>query len=294
MEASDILKKIRKIEISTKALVNEVFSGEYHSMFKGHGLEFAEVREYQEGDSYKEIDWMVTARMGKPHIKKFNETRELNVLFIVDVSASSQFGTQHQLKSEIIAELTGLLSFSALSNNDKVGLILFSDKIEQYSPPRKGRKNTLKILRDILYFNSVGKQTKIEKAIEFVWKIAKKKSIVFIISDFFDTGYEHSLKILSKKHDVVAFRIIDPTEIELPDAGIIHMQDPETGKTITINSSSNQFRDSFQKYISQQNNEIEKRFKRMKIDFLTIKTNEEYIKNLIKFFKNRVKRLKRG
>ncbi|HPK41227.1 MAG TPA: DUF58 domain-containing protein [Candidatus Cloacimonadota bacterium] len=294
MEASDILKKIRKIEISTKALVNEVFSGEYHSMFKGHGLEFAEVREYQEGDSYKEIDWMVTARMGKPHIKKFNETRELNVLFIVDVSASSQFGTQHQLKSEIIAELTGLLSFSALSNNDKVGLILFSDKIEQYSPPRKGRKNTLKILRDILYFNSVGKQTKIEKAIEFVWKIAKKKSIVFIISDFFDTGYEHSLKILSKKHDVVAFRIIDPTEIELPDAGIIHMQDPETGKTITINSSSNQFRDSFQKYISQQNNEIEKRFKRMKIDFLTIKTNEEYIKNLIKFFKNRAKRLKRG
>ncbi|HQB40236.1 MAG TPA: DUF58 domain-containing protein [Candidatus Cloacimonadota bacterium] len=294
MEASDILKKIRKIEISTKALVNEVFSGEYHSMFKGHGLEFAEVREYQEGDSYKEIDWMVTARMGKPHIKKFNETRELNVLFIVDVSASSQFGTQHQLKSEIIAELTGLLSFSALSNNDKVGLILFSDKIEQYSPPRKGRKNTLKILRDILYFNSVDKQTKIEKAIEFVWKIAKKKSIVFIISDFFDTGYEHSLKILSKKHDVVAFRIIDPTEIELPDAGIIHMQDPETGKTITINSSSNQFRDSFQKYISQQNNEIEKRFKRMKIDFLTIKTNEEYIKNLIKFFKNRVKRLKRG
>ena len=223
MEASEILKKIRKIEITTRALVNEVFSGEYHSMFKGHGLEFAEVREYQEGDSYKEIDWMVTARMGKPHIKKFNETRELNVFFLVDKSASSLYGTYNNIKSDIIAEITALLSFSALSNNDKVGLILFSDQIEQYSPPRKGKRNALKILRDILYYKSDNKGTKIEKATEFVWKISKKRSIIFIISDFYDEGYEHSLRILSRKHDVVAFRIVDPSEITIPEIGRAHV-----------------------------------------------------------------------
>ncbi|MCB5249963.1 MAG: DUF58 domain-containing protein [Candidatus Cloacimonadales bacterium] len=294
MEASEILKKIRKIEITTRALVNEVFSGEYHSMFKGHGLEFAEVREYQEGDSYKEIDWMVTARMGKPHIKKFNETRELNVFFLVDKSASSLYGTYNNIKSDIIAEITALLSFSALSNNDKVGLILFSDQIEQYSPPRKGKRNALKILRDILYYKSDNKGTKIEKATEFVWKISKKRSIIFIISDFYDEGYEHSLRILSRKHDVVAFRIVDPSEITIPDAGIMHMQDPETGKKITVNTSSKRFRENFHSYMNQQSLDLEKNFKKMKIDLLTIKTNEDYIPNLIKFFKNRVKRIRKG
>ncbi|HOD53402.1 MAG TPA: DUF58 domain-containing protein [Candidatus Cloacimonadota bacterium] len=294
MEASEILKRIRKIEISTKALVNEVFSGEYHSMFKGHGLEFAEVREYQDGDSFKEIDWNVTARLGKPHIKKFNETRELSVLFLVDTSASSHFGTVSYLKSEIITELTALLSFSALSNNDKVGLILFSDQIEQFSPPRKGRKNTLKILRDILYFEPKGKGTCIEKAIEFVWKITKKKSVIFIISDFFDKNYEHSLRILSKKHDVVAFRIIDPAELKMPDAGILHFQDPETGHRITVNTSSRKFRELFQASMVKQTLSLEETFKKMKIDLLTIKTDQNYIPNLINFFKSRIKRIKRG
>ncbi len=294
MEASEILKRIRKIEISTKALVNEVFSGEYHSMFKGHGLEFSEVREYQNGDSFKEIDWNVTARLGKPHVKKFNETRELNVLFLVDTSASCHFGSINYLKSDIITELTALLSFSALSNNDKVGLILFSNDIEQFSPPRKGKKNTLKILRDILYFEPKNSGTSIEKAIEFVWKITKKKSIVFIISDFYDNNYQHSLKVLAKKHDVVAFRIVDPLELKFPAAGIIHMIDPETNEKVSIDSDSQKFREFYQAQMLKNTIDIQENFKKMKIDLLTIKTNQNYIPDLINFFKTRIKRIKRG
>lgn len=291
MEASEILKRIRKIEISTKALVNDVFSGEYHSMFKGHGLEFSEVREYQDGDSFKEIDWNVTARLGKPHIKKFNETRELSVLFLVDCSASSQFGTVNYLKSELITELTALLSFSALSNNDKVGLVLFSEEVEQFSPPRKGRKNALKILRDILYYEPKGKGTNLEKAIEFVWKITKKKCIIFIVSDFFDENYQHSLRILAKKHDVVAFRVIDPAESKMPSAGYMHFIDPETQQTITVNTSSRAFRETFQARMIKYGNQIEESFKKMKIDLLTIKTDQNYVPDLINFFKTRIKRM---
>jgi uncharacterized protein (DUF58 family) len=291
MEASEILKRIRKIEISTKALVNDIFSGEYHSMFKGHGLEFSEVREYQDGDSFKEIDWNVTARLGKPHIKKFNETRELSVLFLVDCSASSHFGTVNYLKSELITELTALLSFSALSNNDKVGLVLFSDEIEKFSPPRKGRKNALKILRDILYFEPKNKGTRLETAIEFVWKITKKKSIIFIISDFFDENYQHSLRILAKKHDVVAFRVIDPAEAKMPSAGVMHFVDPENGKTITVNTSSRSFREVYQARMIRYSNQIEESFKKMKIDLMTIKTDQNYVPDLIKFFKTRIKRM---
>lgn len=289
MDASEILKKIRKIEISTRAIVNDVFSGEYHSMFKGHGLEFSEVREYQRGDSFKEIDWNVTARFGHPYIKKFNETRELSVLFLVDCSASSQFGTVNYLKSELIAEITALLSFSALSNNDKVGLVLFTNEVEKYSPPRKGKKNALKILRDILYYQPVNKKTDISKAIEFIWKITKKKSIIFLISDFYDDNYTHSLKLLAKKHDVIAFRVIDPAEKMLPETGIVHFEDPETLERLTINTKSKKFRDHFQKIISQIDADTESNFKKMKIDLLTIRTDEAYIKKLIQFFKNRIK-----
>ncbi|MCK9329325.1 MAG: DUF58 domain-containing protein [Candidatus Cloacimonetes bacterium] len=293
METSEILKKIRKIEITTKKLVNEVFSGEYHSMFKGHGLEFAEVREYQSGDSFKEIDWNVTARYGHPYIKKFNETRELNVIFLVDGSSSTVFGTQNMLKNELITEITALLSFSALSNNDKVGLLLFADDIEQYSPPRKGKKYALKILRDILYYRSQNKSTNLENALKYLWSICKKKSIIFIISDFITENYEHSLEVLSKKHDVIAIKVNDPAELKLPNAGIIHLQCPETGQILVVNTMKKSIREKYDNLIADREAKITERFKKMNVDLLNIYTNKPYVYDLIKFFKLRVQRKKR-
>ena len=290
METSEILKKIRKIEITTKKLVNEIFSGEYHSMFKGHGLEFAEVREYQSGDSFKEIDWNVTARYGHPYIKKFNETRELNVLFLIDGSSSTVFGTKKQLKNELIAEITALLSFSALSNNDKVGMLLFTDKTETYSPPRKGKKNALKIIRDILYYKSEFKKTNLEDAIKHIWSISKKKSVIFIISDFITEGYEHSLRILAKKHDVIAFKITDPAEIELPASGLMHFQDPETGEVFSVNTYSRSLRQKYHELVSSREKKISDTFKKMNIDILNIYTDKPFVHDLIKFFKLRIQR----
>jgi len=290
METADIIKKIRKIEITTKKLVNEIFSGEYHSMFKGHGLEFAEVREYQQGDSFKEIDWNVTARYGHPFIKKFNETRELNVLFLIDGSSSTVFGTQNSLKKDLIAELAALLSFSALSNNDKVGMLLFSDKTEIYSPPRKGRKNALKILRDILYYQSQRKTTNLESAIKHIWSLAKKKSIIFIISDFISEGYEHSLKILARKHDVIAFKVNDPAEIDLPAAGVMHFVDPETGELLTVNTYSKKIRDTYSRTTRARDAHINEQLKKMNIDILNVFTNKPYIYDMMKFFKLRKQR----
>jgi len=291
METAEILKKIRKIEITTKKLVNEIFSGEYHSMFKGHGLEFAEVREYQMGDSFKEIDWNVTARYGHPFIKKFNETRELNVILLIDGSSSTVFGTQNTLKKDLIAELAALISFSALSNNDKVGMLLFSDKTELYSPPHKGKKNALKILRNILYYQAEKKTTNLESAIKHVWSLAKKKSIIFIISDFLSDNYEHSLQILAKKHDVIALKVNDPAEIDLPNAGLIHFTDPETGELLTVNTSSRRLRIKYNQATIAKDNAINEAFKKMKIDMMNVYTNKPYQHDMMKFFK--LRKLKR-
>jgi len=316
METSEILKKIRKIEITTRKLVNEIFSGEYHSMFKGHGLEFAEVREYQDGDSFKEIDWNVTARYGYPYIKKFKETRELNVIFLVDGSASTIFGTQNMLKNDLIAELTALLSFSALSNNDKVGMLLLTDNAEIYSPPRKGKKNALKILRDILFYQREGIEslelgawsrqspplhpsqegnkrrqgTNLETAIKQIWSLAKKKSIVFVISDFMSEGYEHSLKILSRKHDVIAFKVNDPAERELPASGLMNFQDPETGELLTVNTLNRKLRTRYRNYILERDLAISESFKKMNVDLLSLSTDKAYIYDLMKFFKLRIQK----
>jgi len=290
METTEILQKIRKIEITTRKLVNEIFSGEYHSMFKGHGLEFAEVREYQAGDSFKEIDWNVTARYGHPFIKKFNETRELNVLFLIDGSASTVFGTRNMLKNDLIAELTALLSFSALSNNDKVGMLLFTDQTELYSPPRKGKKNALKIIREILYYKPTQKTTNLAEAIKQIWSLAKKKSIIFILSDFMSDQYEQSLKILSRKHDVIAFKINDPAELELPQAGILNFQDPETGQILTVNTMNNKLRANYQKAVLAKEKEILELFKKNNIDLLNLYTDKPYIYDLLKFFKLRIQK----
>ena len=289
MDTAEIIKKIRKIEITTRDLVSELFSGEYHSLFKGQGLEFSEVREYQEGDSFRQIDWNVSARHGTPYIKKFEETRELNVIFLVDSSASTLFGTSDSLKSEFITEITAVLSFSALSNNDKVGLLLFTDEIEKYIPPRKGKKSALRILRDILYFEPESTKTSIKKAVQYIYRLIKKRSIIFVISDFFDTDYVDSLKLLAKKHDVIALRIIDKGEQELPDAGLLHLKDPETGQTFTVNSSSSRIRDQYKKAAEDLEKKIEEDFRKMKIDLVTLRTDKPYAPELMKFFKFRIR-----
>lgn len=290
MDSSEIIKRIKKIEITTRDLVSELFSGEYHSLFKGQGLEFSEVREYQDGDSFRQIDWNVSARYGSPYIKKFEETRELNVLFLVDSSSSTLFGTRSFLKSELITEITAVLSFSALSNNDKVGLLLFTNEIEKYIPPRKGKKTALRILRDILYFEPKNEQTNLKKAIEYTYRLTKKRSIIFVISDFQDENYEDSLKLLAKKHDVIALRILDNAENTLPDAGILHLRDPETGEIITVNSSNKKLRSRFKEEIRRSDIELLDRFKKMKIDLITLFTDKPYAPELRKFFKMRLKR----
>ncbi|OQX72028.1 MAG: DUF58 domain-containing protein [Candidatus Cloacimonas sp. 4484_275] len=289
METSEIIKKIRKIEITTRNVVNELFSGEYHSLFKGQGLEFSEVREYQTGDSFRQIDWNVSARMGYPFIKKFEETRELSVIFLIDASASTLFGTRNYLKSEYITEITAVLSFSALSNNDKVGCVLFTDEVEKFIPPRKGKKTALRILRDILYFEPKETKTDIKAAVEFIYRLTKKRSIIFIISDFFDEGYEDALKLLAKKHDVIALRILDKAELELPDAGLLHLKDPETGRLFTVNSSSTKVRQKYKKLAEARENEIIEKFKKMKVDLVNLRTDEPYVPELVKFFKFRIR-----
>jgi uncharacterized protein (DUF58 family) len=290
---SEILKRIRKIEIKTRNLVEEVFTGEYHSMFKGQGLEFSEVREYQAGDSYRDIDWNVSARFGHPYIKKFKETRELNVLFIVDLSASNQFGTRGQIKSEFIAELTAVLSFSALRNQDKVGLLLFTDKIEKYLPPRKGRKYTLQILRDILYHEPQGKGTDIANALDYTLRLLKKHSIIFIVSDFQAHNYTKQLNVLARKHDVIALQVVDPSERELPEGGLVRIFNPETGDSDIIDLSSKELRAQFIKHITKEQSELSKKMKTAGVDLLALKTNEPYVNELQKFFDLRIKRRKR-
>jgi len=290
VDSTEIIKRIRKIEITTRSLVSELFSGEYHSMFKGQGLEFAEVREYQDGDSFRQIDWNVSARMGHPYIKKFEETRELNVLFLIDSSASTLFGTRSYLKSEYITEITAVLSFSALSNNDKVGMLLFTDEIEKYLPPRKGKKYALRILRDILYFVPKSAKTNITKAVEYIYRLIKKKSIIFVVSDFLDEDYDESLKLLAKKHDVIAIRVLDKMELELPNAGLLRLEDPETGEFFTVNSSSAKIRNRYKQQTEKREAELIERFKRNKIDLITLRTDQPYAPELMKFFKLRIKK----
>jgi len=290
METKDIIKKIRKIEISTKNIVEELFAGEYHSLFKGQGLEFAEVREYTPGDNYKLIDWNVTARNQKPFIKTFEETRELNVLFLVDCSASNVFGTRNQLKSEYIAEITAVLSFSALMNQDLCGLLMFSNEIEKYIPPRKGKKSALQMLREILFYEAKESGTDINKAIKFISKVIKKRSIIFLISDFQDEGYSDALKHLRNKHDVIAIKITDPLESKIPAMGIVHFLDPETGKNFVVNTNNQRFRKN---YIAESNKwELNTLniMKECKVDMLNLNTEQSYVKELQKFFSMRLKK----
>lgn len=288
--ASDILKKIRRIEIRTRSTVSELFSGEYHSRFKGQGLEFAEVREYQPGDNHRDIDWNVSARMGQLYIKKFKETRELRVVFLVDISASQNFGTKAMIKRERIAELVAGLSFSAVANHDLAGLIMFSDKPEKYLPPRKGRNNALTILREVLYHNPKSKKTSLKDAFTYANKMLGKRCILFVISDWIDGGWENALKLLSTKHDVIALQVLDNSELELPKAGILHIQDPETGEEVWLNSSDEKLRRSYRDLVQRKQQQLTEFFRKCKCDFLLIRTDESYVQALRKFFALREKR----
>lgn len=286
----ELLKQVREIEIRTKGLVNQVFSGEYHSVFKGRGMEFSEVREYQFGDDIRNIDWNVTARFGHPYVKIFEEERELTVIMMVDLSGSLAFGSKEKTKQRIAAEVSAILSFSALKNNDKVGLLLFTDKIEKFVPPRKGRKHVLRIVREVLSFKPEGNKTDLKSALEYLNRGVKKRSIVFLLSDFIDDGFEKILRIVSKKHDLIGLVLEDRREKEIPPFGLMKVIDPETQTEKWIDTSSSQFRQSFMirtKELSERRKYI---FRSNKIDSVNILTGENYIKPLVQFFKLRERR----
>ncbi|OIO01189.1 DUF58 domain-containing protein [Candidatus Desantisbacteria bacterium CG_4_10_14_0_8_um_filter_48_22] len=292
MLSSEILKTIRRIEITTGRLVTEVFAGQYESVFKGRGMEFSEVREYQPGDDVRLIDWNVTARFGHPYIKKFVEERELTVMLLVDRSASGMFGTARRMKAEIAAEVCAVLAFSAMKNNDKVGLILFTDSIEKYIPPKKGRTHALRIIREALYGKPRGTGTDISAALKYLNDVVKKKCIVFVISDFIDRDYEKMLRITNKRHDMIAVEIADPGESRMPPAGLVSLQDAETGKTALVNTGDAALRGSFEKEALDRLNARHRFFGSINMDFVNLETGSSYVKPLTAFFRKRAKRFR--
>jgi uncharacterized protein (DUF58 family) len=287
VDTSELLKRVRKVEIKTRSLSKHIFSGEYHSAFKGRGMSFSEVRTYQYGDEVRDIDWNVTARTGEPHIKVFEEERELTIMLLVDVSHSVQFGTHDQWKNEWIAEICAVLGFSALQNNDKVGLILFTDQIEMYIPPKKGRQHLLRIIRELLYFEPEGRKTNINVPLEYLSNVIKKKCIAFVISDFISNPYEQNLRLASKRHDMVGIHVHDPAEIKLPDAGLIRMRDAETGKITLVDTSDPNVRHVYALSYANRLLDFKEQFKRNQSDTMTLSTDQSYIQELHRFFKHR-------
>jgi uncharacterized protein (DUF58 family) len=290
MVPKEVLKKIRALEIKTRKIVQSTFSGEYHSVFKGSGISFAEVREYQDGDDSRLIDWKVTAKMNTPFIKVFEEERELNVYLLVDLSGSGDFGSVEQTKVEVAAEIAAVLGFSAINNNDKVGLLLFSDHVEKFIPSKKGKEHVLRILRDIFYLKPESRKTSIDAALTTLNKTLKKKSIVFLISDFIDRNYEKSMKMASRKHDLVPIVIEDPREKDLPKSGLVYLEDSETGETIYLDTSSEKVRQSYSNMKLAHQLERERFFKSIKVDSINVSLDESYIKPLSNYFLKRAKR----
>ncbi|MBP8975555.1 MAG: DUF58 domain-containing protein [Bacteroidetes bacterium] len=291
MEAKELLKKVRQLEIRTRGLVNQVFSGEYHSVFKGRGMEFTEVREYQFGDEIRTIDWNVTARFNHPFVKVFEEERELTVILMVDMSGSQFFGSHLALKRDIAAEISAVLAFSAMKNNDKVGLLLFTDRIEKYIPPRKGRGHTLRIIRELLSFEPTEPATNIGTALEYLNHVQKKRAIVFLISDFIDSGYDAALKIVGKRHDLIGIVLQDPRERTLPNAGIIRVRDAETGTFRFLDTMDSRSRLIYQKFRERAAAERHTLFLKSRLDEVLINVDQPYIKPLADFFRLREQRL---
>ena len=284
---SDIIKKVRKIEIKARGLSRQLFSGEYHSAFKGRGMAFSEVREYQYGDDVRSIDWNVTARLNHPYVKVFEEERELTVMLLVDVSGSNRFGTHHQFKEELVAEVAATLAFSAIQNNDKVGVILFSDRIEKFIPPKKGSSHILRIIRELITFRPQSNGTDLSEALRYFSNVIKKRCTAFLLSDFYDDNYTDALKIASGKHDVVAIRIADEKEAHLPDLGLAKFYDPETGETIWIDTADRASRNEFAYRYSSHVNKVEATLKKYGIDQTVLYTGEDYVKELKKLFERR-------
>lgn len=288
MDTKELLKKVRKIEIKTRRLSDHVFGGEYHSTFKGRGMTFSEVRQYQYGDDVRNIDWNVTARYNEPHVKIFEEERELTMMLLVDVSRSKEFGTYQQFKSDFVTEIAATLAFSATQNNDKIGLILFSDTIELFIPPKKGRSHVLRIIRELLEFQPKNTKTNIAEALKFLSNILKKKAIVFILSDFMDSSeYSQTLKIASSKHDITGIRIYDKNEIEIPNLGLVQMIDQESGENRLINTNSKRVRDLFAKNQRTTINYFKDSFKKSGAGSLDCRLDESYAKKLLGYFKQR-------
>jgi uncharacterized protein (DUF58 family) len=287
LETKDLLKKVRKIEIKTRKLSSNIFGGEYHSAFKGRGMTFSEVRNYQFGDDVRTIDWNVTARYNEPFVKIFEEERELTLMLMVDVSNSALFGTNNALKKNIITEISATLAFSALQNNDKVGLILFSDQVELYIPPSKGKTHILRIIRELIEFKPLSKKTDIKVALEFLTRILKKKSITFILSDFISSDYEKSLKIISKKHDLTGIKVYDKFEEAIPNLGLVQMFDQETEEIKMIDTSSKSLRDNYKREMSLNFKKFNDLFTKNGAGTISCRTDESYIKKLLNYFKNR-------
>ncbi len=292
MLTEEIIKKVKGIELRTKRLVNDVFSGEYHSVFKGRGIEFAEVRGYDINDDVRFIDWNVTARMGEPFIKTFEEERELTVMLLVDASGSGLFASRGTLKEELAAEVSAVLAFSAIKNNDRVGLLIFTDKIETYIPPQKGKKHVLRVIREILFFKPQGKRTNIKMAIEYINNILKRRAIVFLISDFMDSGFESALSVTAKKHDLIAIKIMDEREEVLSDSGILALEDAETGEIYYVDTSSKTLRKRYWIYMQQRHRELSDFFKRTGLDQISLRTGTAYENELIRFFKKRMRQFR--
>ena len=290
METAELLKKVRKIEIRTKGLVHQIFSGEYHSVFKGRGMAFSEVREYQFGDDIRAIDWNVSARFNHPFVKVFEEERELTVMLVVDVSRSGEFGTAHQMKRDVAAELCAVLAFSALQNNDKVGVIFFSDIVEKFIPPKKGRTHILRIVRELLDFQPANKRTKISEGLRYLTSAIKKRSIAFLISDFLDEGYNDALKIAARKHDLIGVRLFDPREAALPPVGLLRVTDAESGEAMWVDTSDRRVRDRYARWWGDRSAERVKLFRRSGVDSIDIRIDQSYVTPLVSFFRLRERR----
>ncbi len=295
-ELKEILKEVRRIQVRTGKIVSDVMAGEYHSVFKGRGMEFEDVREYQRGDDVRNIDWNVTARMNAPFIKNFREERELTVMLIVDISSSSGFGTTGYSKANVISRICATLAFSAIKNNDKIGLILFSDHIEKYIPPKKGSNHVLRVIREVLVSakllenKPVREKTDIKCALEHLNRLHKRRGVCFLVSDFEDEGFEKDLKLVSKRHELIAVSVIDPREISIPDVGFIELEDSETGEVILVDTSDRQFMDHFQKNVSKEIEEKRKMFRALRIDLLEINTGTDFEVPLVNFFNRRNKK----
>ena len=288
METSEIIQKVRKIEIKARGLSSNIFAGQYHSAFRGRGMAFSEVREYQYGDDVRDIDWNVTARFNKPYVKVFEEERELTVMLLIDVSGSLDFGTQHQLKRDMVTEIAATLAFSAIQNNDKIGVIFFSDKVEKYIPPKKGRKHILYIIREMLDFHADSRRTDVAQALEFLTGVSKRRCTAFLLSDFYVAqSFLQQLTIANRKHDVVAIQVYDKRGCELPNVGLMKLVDAETGHEQYIDTGSRRLRESYRRYWLQRQSELKETFAKSNVDNVSIATDEDYVKQLLGLFKQR-------